>query len=102
MDFLAGVFAGGAEGVLWRGQRCSSAQGSEFGCAASETLVACAVVGACSVTSFTLCYFVTSSWNARKALSLFRGGEEHDKFQNIGVGQCGTPDASGICFKSLE
>lgn len=45
--------------------------------------------------TFPVCYFVTSSWNARKALSLFGGGEEQDKLQNIGVGQRGTLDTSG-------
>lgn len=74
----------------------------EFSCAASETLVACAVVGTCSVTSFTLCYFVPKSWNARKAVPLFGVGEEQDKLKNIGVGQRGTLDASGSWFKSLE
>lgn len=96
VGFFAGVFAGEAEDVFWKGQRWSAASGSLALLRQRQTLMPVLWWGLVpSPPSFPLCYFVTSSWNARKALSLSGGGEEQDKLQNTGVGQRGTLDTSG-------
>lgn len=94
--FLCCVFAGEAEDVFWKGQRGSAAGGSWAVLCQGERPWPVLWWGLVpSPPSFPLCYFVTSSRNARKALSLFGGGEEQDKLQNTDVVQRGTLDTSG-------